>query len=152
MKIDEAYDCFRKSVEADRLAQAYLVIGPPRGAAGVLAERVLQLLFCESTDGPCGRCHGCGAVEAHTTPDVLWVEPQKKSRAISIEQIRDLQGRTFQTSVQGGWKGCVIVAADRMGAGAANAFLKTLEEPPPRSLFLLLSDTPNALLPTIVSR
>jgi DNA polymerase-3 subunit delta' len=150
--LDEIFTCFENSVAADRLAQAYLLIGPPRGAADRLAARVLQLLFCEREGKPCGACRGCRTVEAHTHPDVLWVEPEKKSRAISIAQVRGLQGRVFQTTSQGGWKACVIVSADRMGVAAANAFLKTLEEPPPRSLFLLLSDSPNALLPTIVSR
>ena len=82
----------------------------------------------------------------------MWIEPQKKSRMISVDQIRALQNRMAQTSYGGGWKAGVLVAADRLGVAAANAFLKTLEEPPGRGLFLLLTDSPQFLLPTISSR
>ena len=150
--LDEAIENFRRGVMAGRVAQGYTVVGSPRGEAKVFAEQALQLIFCESNPKPCGTCRSCRQVREHTHPDILWVEPEKKSRAISIEQIRDLQRLIFQTSFAGSWKACVMTAADRMGDPAANAFLKTLEEPPPKSLFFLLTDSPQSLLPTIVSR
>ena len=152
MKIEDAIQNIRHAFESERLAQAYIVAGAPREEGRVLAEQVLGLVFCAERKKPCGNCRACAEVRGHTHPDILWVEPQKKSRKISIEQIRELQKQVFQTSFSGGWKACVLVGADRMGDQAANAFLKTLEEPPARCLFLLLTDSPQFLLPTVVSR
>ena len=155
MTVEEALENFSRSVDAGRVAQGYVVVGPPRGEAGAFAKGALQLIFCEAPRGgkkPCGECRNCRKVAEQAHPDILWVEPEKKSRAISIEQIRDLQRLIYQTSFAGSWKACVMVAADRMGDPAANAFLKTLEEPPAKSVFFLLTDSPQSLLPTIVSR
>lgn len=152
MTPDEAFLHLKQSFEAGRLAQAYIVAAPPRGPGSELAVRVLQLIYCQSPDRPCGLCRQCNEAAAHTHPDVLWVEPQKKSRIISVEQMRDVGRRIYHTSFAGGWKACVLLGADRLGQEAANAFLKTLEEPPARSIFLLLTDSPQFLLPTIVSR
>ena len=84
---------------------------------------------------------------------MVWVTPEKKSRQISIDQVRERLLRSVtQTSFEGGWKAGVLLAADRLTPPAANAFMKTLEEPPPQTLFLLLTDSPQGLPPTIVSR
>lgn len=101
---------------------------------------------------PCGGCHNCGRVAKHIHPDIVWIEPIKKSRGILVEQIEEVIRQTFQTTYEGGWKAMVLIGAERMNNEAANKLLKTLEEPPPRSIFFLLSDQPEALLPTIVSR
>ena len=155
MKVDEALACLDGARQAGRLAQGYVVEGPLRGEGMELAVRLLSLLFCEMSEtagAPCGSCRGCRQVTEHTHPDILWLEPQKKSRQISVEQIRDLQSRMYQTSYGGGWKAGVIVGADRLNIPAGNAFLKVLEEPPGQCLFLLLSEAPQFLLPTILSR
>lgn len=152
MKLDEAFDNFRRGFESDRLAQAYIIVGLTHGDGRDLVEKALGLIFCTATEKLCGLCRSCRQVEDHTHPDILWVEPQMKSRKISIEQVRNLQRRVFYTSFSGGWKACVLVCADRLGAEASNAFLKTLEEPPGKSIFFLLTDSPQFLLPTIVSR
>jgi DNA polymerase-3 subunit delta' len=155
MKVDEALACLDGARQAGRLAQGYVVEGPLRGEGMELAVRLLSLLFCEMSEtagAPCGHCRGCRQVTEHTHPDILWLEPQKKSRQISVDQIRDLQSRMYQTSYGGGWKAAVIVGADRLNLSAGNAFLKVLEEPPGQCLFLLLSEAPQFLLPTILSR
>jgi len=152
MQVDDAVAGFSAALRSGRLAQAYVLIGPPRGAGRAVAERVLQLLFCEQAPRTCGACRGCRLAAEHAHPDVLWVEPQLKSRAIAIGAVRDLQARVYQTAYESGWKACVVVGADRLRDAAANAFLKTLEEPPPRTLFLLLTDAPQFLLPTVRSR
>ena len=140
MNIDKAFEYLKKGLASGRLAHSYVVTAPPRGDGLLLAERVYQLLFCDDPGRGCGKCKGCRQVSEHTHPDLLWVEPQKKSRIISIDQIRELQKRIRKTSFAGGWKGCVLVGADRMPAPAANAFLKTLEEPPAKSLIFLLTE------------
>lgn len=148
-----AFEGLRQGFESGRTAHAYLVVGSPRGNALALAESFLELLFCSAKNRPCGECTGCARVRSHEHPDIIWLHPESKSRRISIEQIREiLSPRMAQTSYEGGWKAGVLVHADRMTDGAANAFLKTLEEPPGRSVLLLLSDAPQHLLPTIVSR
>jgi len=152
MNIDQAYSYIKRSADAKRLAQAYVVVAPPRGVGDTLAQRVLTLLFCTGENVPCGTCYGCVSVSDRTHPDVHWIEPQKKSRIIAIKQIRDIQKEIYSTSFCGGWKACVIVGADCMGNEAANAFLKTLEEPPKQTFYLLLTDSPQRLLPTIISR
>lgn len=152
MNVEEAFDVIRNGFDVGRVAHAYLLIGAPRGEAGALADRILQLLYCKSEVKPCGTCHGCRAAAAHTHPDIYLVEPEKKSRIISVEQVRDMLRSVYQSSLSGDWKTCLIVGADCMNAASANAFLKTLEEPPPRNLILMLTDRPQAILPTIRSR
>ena len=143
-----------KGVDSGRLAHAYLVIGAPRGEAMKFAEAFIQLLFCEAEEKPCGVCTPCRLIEAHKQVDVLWIEPQSKSREITAKEDVDRRLLPFlqKSSFAGGWKVAVLVAADRMNVAAANKLLKTLEEPPPKTLILLLSDSPQMLLPTILSR
>ena len=148
-----AFDGLKQSFESGRTAHAYLIIGSPRGNGLALAESFLQLLFCEGKDRPCGECTACRRIKDHLHPDVMWLEPESRSRRIDIQQIREqLNPRIAQTSYGGGWKAGVLVHADRMTDAAANAFLKTLEEPPGKSVLLLLTDAAQYLLPTIVSR
>ncbi len=154
MNLETAMGYFQSSFDRGRVGQAYVVVAPPRGEGDAFARHAMQLLLCSSGDAPapCGSCLDCLAVAAGTHPDTHWIEPQKKSRVISVDQVRDMQRQVYQTSYKGGWKITVIRAVDRMGTQGANAFLKTLEEPPPKTLFLLLTDSPQALLPTILSR
>ena len=143
----------KRSYEAGRLAHAYLVVGSPRGHGLVFVEAFLQFLFCREENKPCGKCSECKRVKRREQPDVLWLQPETKSRKIDIEQIREeLAPRISRTSYGGGWKVGVILDADRLTEGAANAFLKTLEEPPGSSLLLLVTSSAQRLLPTIVSR
>ena len=153
MKVEAAFELVRHAFQAGRFAHAYVFEGALRGEALALAHRTLALLLCERKAPPCGQCRACRQVADHTHPDVLWVEPRLKSRQISVDQVREeLQPRMNQTSFLGAWKACVLVGADRLSGEASNAFLKMLEEPPGRSVFLLLTDSPQFLLPTIRSR
>ncbi len=141
-QFETAWKGIEKSWNAGQLAHAYLLQGAPHGAALRFADKLLNLIFDN---------HPQVATRAH--PDIAWLEPQSKSRQILIDQVRDDLIRPFsQTSFSGGWKVGVILNADRMNTMAANALLKTLEEPPPKSLLLLITDEPQSLLPTISSR
>jgi DNA polymerase III delta' subunit len=152
MKVEQAIEYLERGFREARIATAYIFAGSPQGQAAVLAERMAATVLCEAQSGPCGECRGCHQAARRVHPDLLWVEPQKKSRQISVEQVRSLQRHMLQTAFCGGWKVAVIAAADRLNASASNAFLKTLEEPPGRGVFLLLTDSPQFLLPTIRSR
>jgi DNA polymerase-3 subunit delta' len=137
-----AWEGIEKGWQNGQLAHAYLLQGAPHGAAGRFADKLLNLIYNN---------HPQVATRAH--PDIAWIEPQSKSRQILIDQVRDDLIRPFsQTSFSGGWKVGVILCADRMNTQSANALLKTLEEPPPRSLLMLVTDEPQSLLPTISSR
>ena len=153
MTQDEIIACLTHAYDTGRFAQAYAVVGPPRHEGRAIVDHMAALLFCEeAATRPCGACRSCRQALAHTHPDLQWVEPQKRSRVISVDQIRDLQSRIYQTAYVADWKICAIVGADRMNEQAANAFLKTLEEPPGGSVCFLLTDSPQFLLPTIISR
>ena len=153
-ELEPIFDRFRAGFERGRLAHAYLLVGAPRGEGSAFAAEALALLFCTAPDGakPCHACDGCRRADSGKHPDVLWVEPEMKSRIIGVDTVHEAMRMIAQTSFSGGWKACVIVGADRLGEPAANVFLKTIEEPPPRCLFLLLTDNPAGVLPTISSR
>ncbi|MBP5510147.1 MAG: hypothetical protein J6Z49_04455 [Kiritimatiellae bacterium] len=154
MTREQSFEFIKNAILSGRSAQAYLITGNTRGDARRLAVHILQMLFCTSTgEKPCGTCDACHKVANRVEVDVHWVFPEKKSRIISVEQIRtQVLGPMTETSFGGGWKAAVISNADCMRTEAANAFLKTLEEPVPKSLFILLSDAPQKLLPTVISR
>lgn len=148
-----ALDWLNNAYNSNRLAQAYVIVGPPRHEGQELVNHLLELLFCESSGNrPCRDCKTCAMAANHTHPDLQWIEPQKKSRIISADQIRTLQQQIYKTAFIAEWKICVIVGADRMQKSAGNILLKTLEEPPENSIFFLLTDSPQFLLSTIRSR
>ncbi|MCX7008523.1 MAG: hypothetical protein NTY53_14945, partial [Kiritimatiellaeota bacterium] len=153
-----ALEQLRQGLDGGRLAHAYIVAGPVRGAASQLLEKFLPTLFCRGVIKPCGDCAECRRVAAHAHPDILYLEPESKSRVIVIgeqgeeEGIRKVLRFISLTPFIGPWKVCMILDADRMNAAAANALLKTLEEPPPASLIFLLVESPQALPATIISR
>ncbi|MGD9781506.1 MAG: hypothetical protein AB7V14_05050 [Kiritimatiellia bacterium] len=141
-KVERALEQFRRAVAAGRVPHALLVSGHPRGSGMEFAEGLLRMLFGD-----------LDAVGLRQHADIRWIEPESKSRQIKVdEQIRPLIEFIGLTSYGGGWKAGVILFADRLNDNAQNALLKTLEEPPPRSLLALVTDTPAALLPTIRSR
>ena len=148
---------FVRAFQAGRLAHAYVLIGDPSRAGAPLARKMIATLDCpHPTAGgfPCGSCPVCRTVERDEYPDVCWIRPSSKSRQIRIEedvreQIIPFLGRT---SYLGGWKTVVIEEADCLNPSSANALLKSLEEPVPRTLMLLLTAAPDQLLPTIRSR
>ena len=154
MTFQTAQDLIARSFREGRLAHAYIVVGAPRGDAMRFAEWVGQLVLCEdSVHGPCGRCRNCLAAAEHKMVDAKWLEPEKKSRIFSVDTIRDeVIPWANCTSLEGGWKVMSFSFADRFNDASANAFLKTLEEPPPHTLFLLLTQDPASMLPTILSR
>jgi DNA polymerase-3 subunit delta' len=151
MQVDDAFALISRAVDSGHAANGYLVCGDMRGQCDRLVGLVLAKLFPDAAEQIAARSH----------PDVLWLEPQGKSRTIKVERAKDDDGPGMRdgivepmsvTSFSGGWKVGVIAGADRMQPAAANAFLKTLEEPPPKTMFLLLTDAPDSILPTIVSR
>lgn len=163
MTLDEARDFIKASFSNGRLASSWLVNASPDGAGDELAAWMAQLVACEGANTPCGVCAKCRQVASRSWCDCLWVNPMKKSRVISVEQMRRGSGDNkipppyllqwlSETSFEGGWKVAIVNYADCMNTAAANAFLKMLEEPPSKTLIILVTDSPQKLLPTIRSR
>jgi DNA polymerase-3 subunit delta' len=147
------------TMKHDRIAHAYLFHGDERIGKRFTAMRFAQTLNCEGgqdLDRPdaCGLCRSCMQIEAHTHPDFVLIEPDQElaNPQIKIEQIRGLEQQIIYRPLIGRFKIVLIDDADRMTIGAANALLKTLEEPPAHSIFVLITSRPYALPPTIQSR
>lgn len=143
MEVTAAFHLISRAIDAGAVANAYLLCGDLRGSCEKLTNLILGKLFPETPEQIAHRQH----------PDVIYLAPEGARRSIHTESMREgLIAPMSVTAFSGGWKVGVVISAERMETAAANAFLKTLEEPPPRTLFLLQTDTPDAILPTIVSR
>lgn len=141
--VHDAFEMVSRAIEGGHAAHGYLVCGDLKGGCMEFAELVLRKLFPESSTQVANRCH----------PDIVYLEPEGKSRTIHTDSMRErMIAPMATTAFSGGWKVGVIVGADRLETAAANSFLKLLEEPTPNTLFLLLTDRPDSILPTIVSR
>lgn len=139
---EAAFSYLSRAHEQGRLAHAYLISGAAGAGKRELASRLTSLV-----NGRPAR-----DVFAQSARDVFVAEPSSKSRRIVVEQIRNLEHALQLRASAGGRKVAIVADADRLQAQAANAFLKTLEEPPNDSLLLLLSALPEALPDTILSR
>jgi DNA polymerase III subunit delta' len=136
-----------------RLPHALLIHEAPGTGGEWLAIWTAQLVLCEKgSAAPCGACVACRRAGALQHPDLSWVRPVEDSRQIRIEQVRDLSAELSLTSHAGGYKVGVLTPADALNRFAANALLKTLEEPTPRTLLVLVATHPSRLPPTILSR
>jgi len=136
-----------------RLPHALLIHEAPGAGGEWLAAWTARLVLCRnSAAAPCGECIACRRVLALQHPDLQWIRPPDDSRQIRIEQLRELTAELALTSHDGGYKVAVIAPADALNRFAANALLKTLEEPPARTLLLLVATQPSRLPPTILSR
>lgn len=151
----------QRSLERGRVAHAYLFAGHQMAELQALARTLAKTLNCSNPvrrppDGPpvdcCDKCASCRQIDGDTHADMHWVRPESKSRVIVIEQMRELMQEINLKPNDAEYKIAVIEAADRLHTGAANAFLKTLEEPPAKSVLILLSTQPQRILETIVSR
>jgi DNA polymerase III subunit delta' len=139
-----------------RVSQRYptgLLIHDERGAGGAaLARFAAQLALCREPNAPCGRCRDCRQWSAHQHPDFIDVTPLEDSKYIRVEQVRELSEQLAMTSHNGGATVVLLSPADSMNPNAANALLKTLEEPRAGVTLILLCSVPSRLPATIVSR
>ncbi|MGA3267848.1 MAG: DNA polymerase III subunit [Verrucomicrobiota bacterium] len=149
----------QRSLARGRLGHAYLFAGHQLEELEALARTLAKTLNCQkpvrtagvATDC-CDACAVCRKIDSDSHADVHWARPESKSRVVTVEQIRDLMREMQLKPTEAGYKIAIIVAADRLNVQAANAFLKTLEEPPDKSILILLSIAPERILETIQSR
>jgi len=154
-----AFEYLSRAQQRGRLGHAYLFAGDSLENLESLARTLAKTLNCQNpvkiknvaTDC-CDECLSCRKIENGTHADIHWARPESKSRVITIDQTRDLMQQIQLKATEAEHKVAIIVAADRLNPQAANAFLKTLEEPPAKSVLILLSTEPQRLLETILSR
>ncbi|WP_413623572.1 DNA polymerase III subunit delta' [Luteibacter sp. Lutesp34] len=156
---EDAWSRLQARRERDALPHALLLAGPAGlGKRDFLAAFVKGLLCQHPVGGEaCGTCRACQLVDAGTHPDLITLSFGLRKDGVTrseivVDQVRDLSQRLSMASQFGGWQVVTIDPADAMNAAAANALLKTLEEPTPSTLLVLVADQPARLPATIRSR
>ncbi|MBI3184212.1 MAG: DNA polymerase III subunit delta' [Myxococcales bacterium] len=164
-----AVESLKAALRSDGVHHAYLFGGPEGVGKELTAIALAQALTCTERAGEgCAECSSCVRVARRNHPDVSWVMPEDEqvarglagrsdfdrtpSREIRVEQIRRLQERLAFRPLESKRKVAIVATAHAMNDSAQNAFLKTLEEPPPDTVLVLISSAPETLLPTIRSR
>lgn len=164
-----AVDALKGALRSGSIHHAWLFGGPEGVGKELTAVGFAQALLCpEAKMEGCGTCGVCQRVERRNHPDVTWLMPEDEqvqrglagrsdfthvpSRELKVEQVRQLQERLSFRALEGRYKIAIIVSAEKTNVQAQNAFLKTLEEPPPDTVMILLAAGIDRLLPTIRSR
>lgn len=148
-----AISLLRSALRGGRIHHAYLFAGPAGTGRSETAAAFAQALQCEGyQEDSCGVCLPCRKVPSGVHPDVRWVRPAEGKTTIGIDQVRDVRREASYGPHEGRWKVFVFCPADAMLAEAQNSLLKLLEEPPARVVFVLVVESAQALLPTVVSR
>ncbi|MCM0147394.1 DNA polymerase III subunit delta' [Photobacterium galatheae] len=143
---------WQQLLSQDRMHHAMLLIAPVGCGSEALIRQLANTVLCQNgVTEPCGICHSCQLFAAETHPDCHSIRPQD-GKAISIDAIRQCNHWAWETSQLGGKRVVLIEQAENMGEAAANALLKTLEEPPANCQFILTTAELDRLLPTINSR
>ena len=139
------------SLRRDRVSHFYLIAGPVGSGKHLLAQLLAAGLLCDGQDKPCCTCSACRKVLSGTHPDFITVDdPEKKT--VPVDLIRQARADIYIRPNEGRRKIYLFPRAQDMGVPGQNALLKILEEPPPYGVFLLLTDNPEKLLPTVRSR
>ncbi len=155
---ERAQAALERSLADGRAAHAYLFVGPERVGKHTLAVKLAQALNCEDDERPCGECRTCRRIAGGIHADVQTVTVEEAEddegmrKGIHVSQIREIERATALKPFEGLTRVVIIDPAEEMNAAAQNAFLKTLEEPPPQVVFVLVAADESRLLPTIRSR
>jgi len=150
---DRAIGIIRAALRSGRVPHAWLFSGPDGVGKGMVARGLAAALVCEREgDDGCGSCLPCRKVADRVHPDVVEVTPEGPGRLVKIDQVRAVS-RTFRFApYEGRHRVVLFPEADRLNEEASNALLKSLEEPPERTILVLVTARPQSLLDTIRSR
>ncbi|MBM4462447.1 MAG: DNA polymerase III subunit delta' [Chloroflexi bacterium] len=143
-----------RSIKAGQLSHAYLFVGPPHVGKFTLALGLAQAVNCQASDVPCGECTSCRRIAGgkHSDIYVIGVLSGEGKKEISIDQVKEMQSAASLPPYEGRHKVFIFDKAELLSQEAANRLLKTLEEPSPRVLIILLTSRESEVLPTVVSR
>jgi DNA polymerase-3 subunit delta' len=150
-----AWQSLWEAKQNHRLPHALLIVGKIGIGKEHLAKRLASTILCshpEANGSTCGVCHSCHLIRAGSHPDLKYIAAESPGNIIKIEQIREVVQFVNETSMQNGFKIVIINNAHHMNRYAANALLKTLEEPPTHTLFILITIERKRLPATITSR
>ena len=141
------------AIEQKKISHAYIINGENRSGKEFIAKIFSQAILCEQGGKePCGQCHSCIQAESRNHPDIIFVSHEKPN-VIGVDDIRDGINNTVMIKPYSSpYKIYILQEAEKMTPQAQNALLKTLEEPPAYAVFILLVNTMESMLPTIVSR
>ena len=145
----------RSAHTSGRLAHALLLAGPRGAGKDHFASGLAGFLLCEGPDAarrPCGACRSCVQIAAGAHPNLMRLAPVEDKRDIAIDDVRDLLDRLHLSSHYGQAKVAIVSPADALNASGVNALLKTVEEPPPATHILFVSERWRALPATLRSR
>lgn len=151
--LTQVFGALYETLQQGQLHHALLLNGQANIGKSNLATTFAQRLLC-SSDGlyACGECKSCKLLASETHPDLTVLTTEEKSRVIKIDQVRAVIDKLSGSAQQGGNKVVIVDRVDQLNVNAANALLKSLEEPTPRTYFLLLCNNLDRLLPTVISR
>ena len=156
---DRPKQILEKALRSGRIPNSYLFHGQESVGKKFTAIEVCKALNCETLSpvDSCDKCPSCLKIEKRIHPDLFILEPKKSSPTareaiLKIDEIRELQKKLLYLPYEGNTKVAIINNAECMNPQAANSFLKTLEEPPTKTLIILIASNPYQLLPTVVSR
>ncbi len=150
-----AVSLLKQHLAKAQVRHAYLFTGPEGVGKATLALRYAQALNCQqpaSPGEPCGTCRACRLIPALSHPDLHLVTAEAVGGTLKVDQIRQLQRQLALSPYESRWRIALLLRFHEANASAANALLKTLEEPAPQVVLLLTARSPESLLPTIVSR
>lgn len=148
---DRPIEVLKAAIKNNRVAHAYLFAGPDGVGKRTCAMAFAAALNCETnSDSPCGTCLSCRKILKSNHPDINVVK--RDGNFIKIEQVRDIGKQSNYRPHEGRCRVYIILEAEGLNINAANALLKTLEEPRPNNILILVSANPQQLLPTILSR
>ena len=150
-----AVDMLHQHVARGDVRHAYLFCGPPGLGRRTLALRLAQALNCTSPIAagvPCGQCRECKQIEGMRHPDLNVIQADTEGGTLKVDQVRELQHALSLNPYQAKYRVALFLRFQEANENAANALLKTLEEAPAHAILLLTADTPEQLLPTIISR
>jgi DNA polymerase-3 subunit delta' len=150
-----AVELFRRHLAQERTRQAYLICGPDGVGKRALATGFAAALSCLNPPSPgesCGECRACRLIAGGAYPDLHVIEADRVGGVLKVEQVRGLQHQLALAPYEGRWRIALFLRFHEANASAANALLKTLEEPSSQAILILTARAAEGLLPTIVSR
>jgi DNA polymerase-3 subunit delta' len=150
-----ACDRLETAIAGGRLPHGLLLHGPDGVGKEHFASVLAAGLFCSQPRSgltPCGNCPNCALHRAGSHPDLHWLRRPEDKKSIGVDMVRDTCEQLSMTSMRGGYRVAIIATAQLMTTSAQNALLKTLEEPAPRTLLVLVTSRPSGLLATLRSR